>query len=273
MGRFEFDIAINWARELNWMQGPYDADCFWAVDPSGFFAGELDGCVIGTISALAYDDRFGFMGYYVISPEQRGKGYGRQLFDHALRYLGKRIIGGDGVMERIADYESIGFTVAYSNARYCSMSQKYEHISNVADVASEVALSDLSAYDSRHFPGQRINLLNCLMHQPESSFFALIIDSKLHGYGIIRRSDDGFRIGPMIADSADQADILYRALVSAIPADRKVYIDIPEANRQAVALVHRYGMQKAFATARIYLNGIPDIPVDHVYSMTGFELG
>ena len=36
------------------------------------------------ISAVAYDSLFGFMGFYIVAPEFRGKGYGVRIWRAAL---------------------------------------------------------------------------------------------------------------------------------------------------------------------------------------------
>ena len=39
----EISIAVNWAAAEGWNPGLADDACFAAVDPEGFFIGELDG--------------------------------------------------------------------------------------------------------------------------------------------------------------------------------------------------------------------------------------
>jgi ribosomal protein S18 acetylase RimI-like enzyme len=101
------EIAVEWAAREGWNPGRHDAACFYAVDPQGFLIGELDGKPVAVISAVAYDDHFGFMGFYIVKPEFRGMGYGIQIWRAALDYLGSRNIGGDGVLERIKAWASV----------------------------------------------------------------------------------------------------------------------------------------------------------------------
>ncbi|MBN1662916.1 MAG: GNAT family N-acetyltransferase [Deltaproteobacteria bacterium] len=79
MTREECDLAVEWAAQEGWNPGIYDAECFYAADPSGFFLAELNGKPAGCLSAVAYDYAFGFAGFYIMKPEFRGQGIGGQL--------------------------------------------------------------------------------------------------------------------------------------------------------------------------------------------------
>ena len=54
----------------------HDAECFWPVDPGGFFCAEKDGNIVGTAAVVNYDDRFSFGGFYIIDPAYREHGIG-----------------------------------------------------------------------------------------------------------------------------------------------------------------------------------------------------
>ena len=52
------------------------------------------------ISAVRYPEDFGFIGLYIVVPEQRGRGYGIQLWNAAMQRLAGCNIGLDGVIEQ-----------------------------------------------------------------------------------------------------------------------------------------------------------------------------
>ena len=84
MSRPEFDRLVDWAAAEGWNPGLHDADTFWQTDPQAFVAAELDGELIGGGSIVSYDGRFGFMGFFIMRPELRGRGLGGRLW-HARR--------------------------------------------------------------------------------------------------------------------------------------------------------------------------------------------
>lgn len=65
MTREEVDLAVEWAAAESWNPRLPDADSFFAADPNGFWLGTLDGEPIGCVSTVAYDERFGFLGFYI----------------------------------------------------------------------------------------------------------------------------------------------------------------------------------------------------------------
>src|SRR5271169_1514028 len=96
MDRSEIPIAGDWAAAEGWNLGLDDAACFATVDPNGFYIGELDGVAASTVSVVNYDDRFAFLGFYIVRPDLRGCGYGLRTWRAAIAHAGSRTIGLDG---------------------------------------------------------------------------------------------------------------------------------------------------------------------------------
>lgn len=117
MAKDDVELAVDWAAQEGWNPGFNDAACFYSADPHGFFIGELNGEPIGCVSAVSYGDSFGFIGFYIIRKELRGKWYGVELGKKAMSYLGARAIGIDGVVKKIKNYEKFGFVLAHRNIR------------------------------------------------------------------------------------------------------------------------------------------------------------
>jgi len=80
-------------------------------------------------------------------------------------------------------------------------------------------------------------------------------------------------VGPLFADTPVLAERLLCALTAATPAGSTFYLDIPEPNTEACALVQRHGMERVFETARMYMGGAPQLPLQRLYGVTSFELG
>ena len=52
-----------------------------------------------------------------------------------------------------------------------------------------------------------------------------------------------------------------------------VFLDAPENNPAAMALVQRHGMAEVFGCARMYLGPVPAVAQARVFGVTTFELG
>ena len=96
--------------------------------------------------------------------------------------------------------------------------------------------------------------------------------SVLAGYGVIRPCRDGAKIGPLFADTPAGARALFAALLERAPLG-PVFLDLPEANADAVAMAREAGMTPSFETARMYRGTAPALPLPRLYGVSSFELG
>ena len=273
MTRKELDIAVDWARQEGWNPGLYDADAFYAQDPNGFFIGYLDNEPIATISAVKYGNSYAFGGFYIVKKEYRGSGYGMEMFKKAMDYVKDMNVGGDGVVENLEKYATVGFQLAHMNARYGGYGSGTNTIApNVAKL-SEVPFETVAAYDDVCFGVPRREFLKLWITQPESRAFGYIQEGKLMGHGMIRKCFTGYKIGPLFADNTEIAQALFNALVGQIDKNTEVFFDTPECNPDAVKIATDYGMKKVFATGRVYSKGQPNFPLEKWYGVTTFELG
>lgn len=268
----EVSLAIEWAAAEGWNPGLHDAECFYAADPQGFFLAELDGRPAGCLSAVAYDERFGFAGFYIVPPPFRGRGIGHELVRTASAYAGSRSMGNDAVVAQQETYRQLGFRLAYRNIRYRGLaSLQTANAPGIIDL-EEIPFGDLVAYDRAMFPAERPVFLRHWINQPEGAALGCEDNGKLAGYGVIRKCRQGYKIGPLFADHEDIAEKLFRAFTGRIPGE-EFFLDIPEPNPAAGSLVRRHAMQSVFETARMYSGAVPSLPLEKIFGVTSFELG
>ena len=268
----EIDTAVDWAAAEGWNPGVYDAKCFQSADPQGFLGGFIGDELIATISAVKYGQTFGFIGFYIVKAEYRGRGYGLKLWNAALATLGNRLIGLDGVFAQQKNYQKSGFALAYSNVRFQGISQTCSKPDNGIVRLSEIPFAELAEYDQQHFSEQRLAFLKCWINQPGTVALAITDNSQLRGYGVIRPCREGYKIGPLFADDAVLAERLFVQLQSTA-AGRPVFLDVPAVNAGGIALAQAQRMTPVFQTARMYKNGMLHLPVTNIFGVTSFELG
>lgn len=270
MHREDLESALDWAVKEGWNPGIHDGDCFYYTDPDGFFIGEIDGEPVGCISAVAYNELFGFIGLYIVKPEFRGKGYGIALWNTGMNRLGNRIIGLDGVISQQENYKKSGFRLAYRNIRYEGIGEG--HISPCIVDLTEIPFEDLVAYDSRLFSIPRPQFLKRWINQPEGAALGFLKKGKLSGYGVIRACKEGFKIGPLFADEEQIAEDLFNSLAGKVTGEL-IFLDTPEANSAALALAKRHDMKMVFETARMYSKKPYLFPLHQIFGVTSLELG
>jgi len=268
----EIGIPVEWARQEGWNPGINDAACHYAVDPAGWFCAERDGEIIGVVVGTNYDESFSFGGFYIIHPSIRDQGIGWPLCQRMLAHVGDRNFGVDGVFEMQNKYDSrMGMTFAYRNIRWQGINQS--HRSGDLIQASEVPFSSLLAYDTAHFPAERRSFLQQWIRQEGgSALVKMTSDEKVAGYGVIRPCFEGYKIGPIFADTPLIADEIFDDLTAFFPGET-IFFDTPEPNAHAVQMAKRRGMTEVFGTARMYSKSIPQLPLHEIFGVTTFELG
>lgn len=273
MKQEELPLAVEWAAAEGWNPGLHDAECFWPVDPGGFFCAEKDGNIVGTAAVVNYDDRFSFGGFYIIDPAYREHGIGMQLCRYAMRHSGSRIFGVDGVVAMVEKYEKSGdLFLHYHNARYEGRGGGI--MPGGLTFIRNVKFADLLEYDTAHFPARREKFLRCWIAQEGHFGLARLDDTgSIIGYGVRRKCYTGFKIGPLFAQDRETADLILDGLVAGIPGE-PFFLDIPLPNKEAVALVVDRKMVPVFHTARLYSTRDPvPLSLEEIFGVTTFELG
>jgi hypothetical protein len=268
----EVALAVDWAAAEGWNPGLADAASFTTVDSEGFLVGEIEGEPVATISCVNYNDRFAFLGFYIVRADLRGRGYGLRIWQAAVAHAGGRVIGLDGVVAQQANYKKSGFTLAYANIRYGGTVRGTN-----APKAGVVALGDVpfavvEASDATVFPAPRTGFLRAWIGSAGHVGRALLRDGELVGWGVIRPCRQGWKIGPLVADDRAAAEAVLSALLAAI-GEAEIFLDVPSVNPEAVALAQSLGLSPVFETARMYTGAIAALRTERVFGVTTFELG
>ncbi len=268
----EIPIAIGWAAAEGWNPGFADATCFSSVDAHGFLIGELDGAPAATISCVNYDARFSFLGFYIVRPDLRGKGFGMRIWNAAIAHAGPRVIGLDGVVAQQDNYKKSGFALAYANIRYGGTVAAQASTRDDIVALGDIPFAALEADDTTVFPARRSSFLRAWIGAPGHVGCALLRNGKLAGWGVIRPCRNGRKIGPLVADDHAAAETVLSALL-ARAGGGEIFLDVPSVNRGAIALAEGLGLAPVFETARMYTGAIAPLRLERVFGVTSFELG
>ncbi|MBE0639579.1 MAG: GNAT family N-acetyltransferase, partial [Bacteroidales bacterium] len=277
--KLDFDglkTLVKWAEAEGWNPGEYDADVFWATDPDGYWGYYYRGELIAGGSIVSYNNEFGFMGFFIVKPEYRTKGIGRQLWHQRRNKLLTRLkqgasIGMDGVVAMQPFYKKGGFETAFRDERYERLGSNFPTHPNISKIAAD-DFDAVLAYDEQCFGFQRPQFLIPWLNQPNVQTFKFTTNQQLQGFAMMRKATKGFKICPLFADNEIIAEELYKAcLRSAI--DEPVYLDIPMINNAAVELVKKYNATYVFECARMYYGKAPEMDIQKVFGITTFELG
>ncbi|MEV6412602.1 GNAT family N-acetyltransferase [Kribbella sp. NPDC051718] len=270
----ELSMMRQWAADEGWDPGRSDMVAFGAADPAGFLVGRVDGSPIACCSGVRYGRDYGFLGFYIARPEVRGQGYGIALWQAVLAHLTERTIGLDGVVDQQDNYRKSGFKHAFNHIRYSGMPTV-----GTGSVPTGIEVVDgravpfglLADYDRRFFPAEREAFLSVWVSLPGHRSVAAVKDGELVGFGVLRPTDSGTRVGPFYSSAEGVAEAVLAGLLQ--PGE-EVAFDVPDVNAAAIKLAESLGLSPTFECARMYAGGpAPVVDQAGIFATTTLELG
>ena len=282
----DITFVTELSRYEGFAPGVGDLDIYKCTDNQGLWVAWLEDKPVGCIAGVRYNQHYGFLGLFIVIKEQRGKGFGLQLWKKALTHLNDLpCIGLEAAPERINDYSSWGFNISSKTTRWqwmgdgklLEMDNFADEISNFRFVEGASIPSDVvEAFDEKREASPRPHFLANWLKHPAGKVIAVIDNSgNCHGFGRIRpcllKEGDGWRIGPLLADSPNLARILVKKLIESHPG--LVIIDSPGMNKFTFDLFYDLGFKPSSETFRMYRGYQPPVSMNDVYGLACLELG
>ncbi|MCB5907786.1 GNAT family N-acetyltransferase [Streptomyces pinistramenti] len=269
----EWREIAEWAAQEEWNPGLGDTECFHPTDPAGFFTGRLGTRTVSAVSVVNYSADFAFLGYYLVHPDHRGTGLGLATWRAAVPHAGRRTIGLDAVPAQQATYARAGFTAVHDTLRYAGRPEAPAALDPDAVPFTAAHLDAVAAYDRRCFPAGRHGFLSRWLTAPGHHTRVLLRAGRVAGYGVTRPARSGHRIGPLFADTPEDAAALFDSLTAAAGPGGEVFLDIPEPRQAAQALATGRGLTACSHTVRMYTGPVPPVEEELTFGVTSLELG
>jgi hypothetical protein len=228
--------------------------------------------MMACMSLVQYSSAFSFLSFYIADPAIRGQGIGYELWKTALAPATAGTIGLDGVVDQQDNYRKSGFTLAHRNLRYGGVPTGLSSDPDWLTTVTAGHLDAIAAYDRTCFPAARRAFLEFWLTSPGHLGVVSHSEEHLEGYGAIRPSRDGHKIGPLFSDTPAIAANIFDALVRRSGCE-SVCVDPPEPNAPAIELCRKRGLSPVFETARMYRGPAPELSLSQIYGITSFELG
>lgn len=273
ISRSQLDMVIDWAAQEGWNPGLNDIDAYYAADKNGFLIGYLNDEAIASISVIKYSENFAFLGFYIVKPKYRGLGYGYKIWQAGMEHLKGCNIGLDGILTQKKNYEKSGFQLSHNNLRYQGKGSGKTIQNPRITSLNQVTLKQIKKFEKDFFPVLRHRFIEKWIQLNASYGFAILEEGDIKAYGVMRKCRDGYKIAPLYAEEVEQAYDLFEMFRSHANTSENIYLDIPETNPEAIALVKKYNMTKVFETARMYTGEFPKLPIHKIFGITSFEIG
>ncbi|GAA1459976.1 GNAT family N-acetyltransferase [Nocardiopsis exhalans] len=264
--------VAEWADGEGWNVGHGDVACFHPTDPDGFFIGRLGDRPVAAVSIVNYSEHYAVLGHYLTDPEFRGRGYGLATWRAAFPHAGTRTVGLDAMPEQRANYERSGFKASHDTVHYSGVPTRTKAVPDTVRVTPD-HVTALSAYDRECFPADRSGFVARWLTAPGRIAYTRLREGRITGYGVLRPAGHGHRIGPLFADTPQDAEALFDSLVGHLEPDEEVSLDIPEPQSASAALLTSRGLEARFHTIRMYTGPVPPYRTERVFAGTSLELG
>lgn len=280
--RDDITAVTDWARREGFTPGAGDVAIYRHTDRQGIWMGWLGSERVGCITGVRYTADYGFLGLYLVRPEWRGRGYGLQLWRHAMEHLADLpCIGLEAAIDRVDDYARWGFVPATPTTRWQIISDG-EMGSPLETEGWQLLSGDaiperaVQCFDAQREPSPRPHFLSQWLHHPAGDVLALVdAEGVCHGFGRIRPClllhGEGWRIGPLMAETVQAASQLLQGLLHRHAG--VVLIDAPGGNAMAAPLLKSLQFRAIGTTVRMYRGALPSVSLRDVYGLACLELG
>lgn len=246
----DLDFAVAQSEREGWTTSRTWFEALLAHDPEGCFIAEAGGDRVG----LATTTRFaatGWIGNLIVLPTHRRGGLGSRLFAHCLETLrgsGAATVRLEADPPGVNIYRRFGFVDEFTSLRFRVRASGVTAPARVVPLGA-ARLPGIGRCDLPAFGDDRGRFLGLLLERAEAAFGVPGGDD-LAGYALAIRTLGGVHVGPLVADEPQvAAGLLAACLASA--AGRRVTIDVPEPNRDAVRLVRELGFEETAPCLRM----------------------
>lgn len=212
----DWNLFLRWAQAEGWRVPHKEQHLFQNQWRPYFFALRHQGNTCGFVSAVSYRHS-GWIGNLLIDPEQRGRGYGKYLFEESLRFLGQRPLQrlwltaseqGQPLYQRY-QFNQIDTVIRWSASGQGNEWQQ-----------SNAALHCLSALEQDCWGEDRGDLLRATNNG------SLLLQQK-NNLALLQTGIDVWQLGPWSAAQSDPPDTrrLLESAIAATPQDKSLFID------------------------------------------------
>ena len=281
MTQTDIPLGLRLTTLAGWNQTEADWQMLLAA---GFgFVATYGTTTVGTATVVPYGTAFSWIGMVLVDPAHRRRGVGTAMLQRAIaEAVPYGCVRLDATLQGEPLYTRLGFRAEYGLLRMVRQPQALPRSSRqvpvipgnaVCRALDPARLAELIAFDAPIFGAARGGILGALVRNAPRYALACRQDDALRGYCMGRSGTVYEQIGPLVAESAEIAQVLLCRALDAC-GDRPVIVDAFAAKESWVAFVQSLG----FAAQRPYTRMIlgcdrPTGKPERQYAIAGAEIG
>lgn len=252
-------LGMRLGGQAGWNQLEADWRRFLELEPEGCFIAEVEGAVVGTTATLRFGAADACVALVLVDAKLRGQGIGTALMRHALDHLdglGIQTIRLDATPLGQPIYEKLGFHAEYELARFDGTlpSPAPPRAATPVECASAADLDAVASLDREVSGLDRGRIIQRFFAEYPGEMRVVRNGRDVAGYATCRPGGKAWQIGPCMARDAAGALLLDDAFTRR--AGQRVYVDIPLAHPEALALAEARGLAVQRQLLRMF-RGVP----------------
>jgi creatinine amidohydrolase/Fe(II)-dependent formamide hydrolase-like protein/GNAT superfamily N-acetyltransferase len=261
-----------------WNQLEADWRLFLGASPQGCFAAVRNGRVVGTVATIVYPGKSGadvaWIGMVLVDPEFRRMGIGTLLLDRAIAALaGCPTIKLDATPAGKDVYDKRGFVDERKLTRFTHACLPAGPAAARPDIVAltQARLDEAIASDGGVFGADRGRVLRALAAGDRGH--CLVRGGRVAGYCLGRPGANLHQIGPVVADSLEDASALASAAFAGL-VGRPVVIDVPDEQQPFRSWLASLGFAQQRPFIRMHRGGPgPAAAIAREWAIVGPEFG
>jgi GNAT superfamily N-acetyltransferase len=269
----DLPLGLDLSRQAGWNQLPADWQRALELQPDGCFVAEWQGTPVGTTTTCIFGP-VAWVAMVLVEESHRGRGIGRALMEHALRFLDDRgvpTVRLDATPLGRPLYERLGFVEQFTLARYGGTVQPSPPIAGVETAAPE-EWESLAALDQSVTGTDRRRVLTRWFGEQPAGVRCVRRDGVVAGFLASRPGARAWYVGPCLAAAADVGRLLL-ADAWQRHAGRAVFVDIPVTHEAATRAAAARGLTVQRQLTRMCRGAVVCERVEALWASGGPEKG
>jgi GNAT superfamily N-acetyltransferase len=276
----EADIGQAWrlSKAEGWNQTEKDWEFLIHHDDNVCLAADVDGKIVGTATAINYENNVAWIGMVLVDREFRGQGISKMILSAVFEQLKAcHSIKLDATPAGQQVYQKYDFKDEYLIHRMTSDLVSVKSLSDEGKSFAEFVhlknIPEIVDLDKRVFGANRKQLIEFLVKNYTDNAWMIKRNGQITGFALGREGTRFFQVGPVLASTTADAKSLIVKSLSQLEG-QPVVVDILEDKTELINWLDSIGFVRQRHFIRMYrnTNPYPGIPGNH-YLIAGPEFG
>lgn len=221
---------------------------------------EFDGNFVGTATAINYSNRIAWIGMVLVNKEYRGRGISKILLSTIFDKLKScKSIKLDATPAGQPVYEKLGFENEYLISRLVKKTFESLQFPDFGIIPQKILEKDIPSiieFDKQSFGSDRTQLIETLVKDYPDKCWVLKRETKIVGFALGRNGNKYHQIGPVSAQTSDDATLLISYALKNMH-NQPIVVDILDDKQELIELLISAGFVKQRYFTRMYLKNNP----------------